>query len=331
MPAKSFIGSMHETARAFYATVMRGEVSDANVRGYLRAATQIEQIWQQTDDKVQSVIAAGTLSWEAYQQLRYALAFVRAARTYQVFVEQLLAADAAADPGTAGFLPHVTFDQANALCHQIQPNLTAAVAALNNDQFTPEVALPQQFGPRIEAEGQPCPVPHLEGMIAAAREVREWASGLIAQYEMAVKSATTPAPAEVTDHLKTLHGQLAEADSRLQFGTDLVGQVTQQGATPQLHEEAEDNLWAAMETFFTLNQVVAMPSWLRAPEVPATSKRRKTYRDRQIRPDDLWRIAAPSARSELRGTEFGTDEMNEMAEKMGGVLSAGAQQYLGSR
>jgi hypothetical protein len=33
MPAKSFIGEMEEAARHFYATAMRGEVSDANVRG----------------------------------------------------------------------------------------------------------------------------------------------------------------------------------------------------------------------------------------------------------------------------------------------------------
>ena len=328
MPAKSFIGGMEHSARAFYATVVRGEVSDANVRGYLRAATQIEQVWQQTEDKVQSLLTAGTLPWEAYQQTRYALAFVRAARTYQVFVEQLLAADAAADPGTAGFLPHVTFDQSNALCHQIQPNLQAAVAALNDATFTPEVALPQTLGPRIESEGHPCPVAHLEGMIAAAREVREWAAGLIAQYETAVTAAATPAPTEITAHLTLLHRHLAEADSRLQFGTDLVGQVSQQGATPELHEEAEDNLWAAMQTFFLLNQVVAMPNWLSTTQTPAQNKRRKVYKDRKITPDDLWRVAAPSARSDLRGTEFGTDEMQEMAEKMGGVLSAGAQQYL---
>lgn len=34
------------------------------------------------------------------------------------------------------------------------------------------------------------------------------------------------------------------------------------------------------------------------------------------------------AEGELRGTEFGKDEMEEMCEKMGGILSAGAQQYL---
>ncbi len=46
MQAKSFIGEMREAARHFYATTMRGEVSDANIQGYLRAASQIEDVWQ---------------------------------------------------------------------------------------------------------------------------------------------------------------------------------------------------------------------------------------------------------------------------------------------
>jgi hypothetical protein len=40
MPARSFIGEIEDAARRFYATVLCGEVSDANVRGYLRAASQ---------------------------------------------------------------------------------------------------------------------------------------------------------------------------------------------------------------------------------------------------------------------------------------------------
>jgi hypothetical protein len=87
-----------------------------------------------------------------------------------------------------------------------------------------------------------------------------------------------------------------------------------------------------LQQYFLLNQVVALPEALR-PRPNQNPVRRqggpaKVYRDRYVRPDDLWRIAAPSARSELRGSEFGTDEMKEMCEKMGGILSAGAQQYL---
>jgi len=142
MQAKSFIGEMREAARHFYATTMHGEVSDANIQGYLRAASQIEDVWQQVDDKLATLISQGIAPWEAYAQLRYPLAFIRSARAYQVFVRELLAADAASDPETAGYLPRVTYDQANALCHEIQPNLQRAIAALNDTAYTPDVALP---------------------------------------------------------------------------------------------------------------------------------------------------------------------------------------------
>lgn len=332
MPAKSFIGEVEAAARHFYATAVRGEVSDANVRGYLRAASQIEDVWQQIDQKLADATGQRIAPWEAYARLRYPLAFIRAARTYQVFVEQLLAADAATDPASAGYLPRVTYDQANALCHQIQPHLQSAVAALTDPAYVPDVALPMDLGPRIESEGAPCPVAHLQGMIAAAREVREWAAGLLAQYSTAISHATAPVPAEVSAHVTALNSRLAQADSQLRFGTDLVGQVSQGDATAELHEQAETSLWAALRTFFLLNQAVAMPEALHA-RPPSTlplgpERPHRTYRDRPIRPADLWRIAAPSARSELHGTEFGSDEMQEMCEKMGGVLSAGAQQYL---
>ncbi len=332
--AKSFVGSMRESAHNFYATMVRGEVSDANVRGYLRAASQIEDIWQQIDDRIAAAIAAGTSPWDAYGQLRYPLVFIRSARACQVFVEQLLAADAAFDPKTVGYIPRVTYDQADALCHQIEPALERAVASLNDPNFVPDIPLPLILGPRIESEGQPCPVPHLEGMIAATREIREWAAGLIAQYSNAIAQAKGEVPQAITTHITELQGQLVQGDSQLRYGSDLVGQVTQYGSTPQLHEDAENSLWAALQKFFLVNQAVAMPELLRGPiQAPgiqqgAQRPRRTNYRDMRVRPEDLWRIAAPSARSEIRGTEFGADEMNEMCEKMGGILSASAQQYL---
>lgn len=331
MQAKSFMGEMREAVRHFYATTIHGEVSDANIQGYLRAASQIEDVWQQIDEKLAALTEQGIAPWEAYAQLRYPMAFIRAARAYQVFVKELLAADAAFDPTTAGYLPHVTYDQANALSHQIQPCLQHALASLNDTNYVPDVALPLQLGPRIEAEGQLCPVAHLQGMVAAAREVREWAAGLIAQYEQAIKAASRPVPSEITAHVTELQGRLAQADSQLRFGTDLVGQISQGEATPELHEEAENSLWDALQNFFLLNQAVAMPAVLHSSQPPRRSgngKSHRTYRDRRIHPNDLWRVAAASARSELRGTKFGTDEMEVMCEKMGGILSAGAQQYL---
>ena len=339
MPAKGFLGEVREAVRHFYAVDMRHEVSDANIRGYLRAASQIEDVWQQVDERIAAALTQGASPWDAYGRMRYALAFIRAARAHQIFVRELLAADAAFDPATVGYLPPVTYDQCNALCHRIEPDLQHAVAALNDPEFTPDVVLPLPLGPHVEAEDEACPVTHLQGMIAAAREVREWAAGLIAQYGTAVAHATVPIPPEISAHVATLNARLAEADSALRFGVDLVGQASRGEATTELHEQAEDSLWNALETFFLLNQAVAMPELLRPPIEPSSSstdtvkrhngaRRRRSYRDRRIHPADLWSIASPTARAQLRGTEFGGDEMAEMCEKMGGILSAGAQQYL---
>ncbi len=329
MQAKSFLGTMREHVRHFYASSMHSEVSDANIRGYLRAASQIEDVWQQIDNRLAELTAQGTAAWDAYRQLGYPLAFIRAARAYQVFVKELLEADAAANPATVGYLPRVTYDQADALCHQIQPDLERAIASLNDPNYRLDVALPLVLGPRIESEDEPCPLAHLQGMIAAAREVRDWAGGLVTQYQLAVQHTDKPVPAEVSAHLTKLQTLLASGDSQLRFGTDLVGQISQGQATQQLHEDAENNLWAGLQNFFLINQVVALPELLQQPRTPAfPAGRPRVYHDQRIRPDELWRIAAPSARSELRGTKFGSDEMKEMCEKMGGILSAGAQQYL---
>jgi hypothetical protein len=146
-----------------------------------------------------------------------------------------------------------------------------------------------------------------------------------------------------------------------------VGQVTQDEATPELHEQGEDSIWAALRAYFTLNQAVALPDLLansplemETPLLPApdddfdatpetepleahrsgkTSDTRKRvaghpkitqqhYQDREIRPSDLWRVATSSARSDLRGTPFGRDEMKALCERMNGTLSANAQRYL---
>lgn len=334
MPAKGFLAEVRESVQHFYATEIRGEVSDANVRGYLRAASQIEEIWQQIDDQLAALLGQGIAPWEAYARLRYPLAFVRAARTHQIAVRELLAADAAADPATVGYLPRVTYDQANTLCHEILPNLQHSIAALHDPAYVPDVSLPLALGARVEAE-QACPVPHLLGMISATREVGEWAAGMIAQYRTAVLHATQATPPEITQHLAALDAELAQATANQRFGEDLVGQLTAYGATPELHEQAEDRLWEALGSYFLLNQAVAMPELLAermrkapTPESGATQRLHKKYRAKRINPHDLWRVAAPTARTELQGTPFGTDEMDEMCEKMGGVLSAGAQQYL---
>jgi len=79
-------------------------------------------------------------------------------------------------------------------------------------------------------------------MIAAARATRDWAAGLLAQYENTLSGAKVPVPATITAHIEQLKGKLALADVQLRAGIDLVGQISQEGTTPELQEKAEDSL-----------------------------------------------------------------------------------------
>ena len=113
----------------FVASGIHGEVSDATIQGYLRSASQIEEVWQQIDDNVDALMAQGMTPWEAYARMGYALAFVRACRTNVVFVQELMKAATTANSASAGYLPKVTYDQALALCEHIEPYMEEAIKA----------------------------------------------------------------------------------------------------------------------------------------------------------------------------------------------------------
>src|SRR5438874_8126597 len=67
--------AMGQWFQRFVASGIHGEVSDATIQGYLRSASQLEEIWQQIDDRVDALIAQGMAPWDAYTQMGYALAY----------------------------------------------------------------------------------------------------------------------------------------------------------------------------------------------------------------------------------------------------------------
>ncbi len=125
---------MGQWFQRFVASGVHGEVSDATIQGYLRSASQLEDVWQQIDDKVDAFILQGMAPWEAYAKMAYALAFVRACRMIVVFVQELLKANAMANPTNASYLPKVTYEQALALCEHIEPFIEEAVKAATSPE-----------------------------------------------------------------------------------------------------------------------------------------------------------------------------------------------------
>lgn len=251
---------MSQWFQRFVASSIHGKVSDATIQGYLRSASQIAEVWQQIDDNVDTLIAQGIAPWDAYSKLGFALAFVRACRTNVVCVEELLKADAAANTTNAGYLPKVTYDQALALCEHIEPYLEEAIKASTNPNYIPiGFTFPLVLGPHIKYPNQRFPLPHLQGVIGAAQQMRDWAAGLLAKYELALGAAKTPVPQAVSTHLDEMKSELKLGDFHLGMGVDMVGQITRGQVTDELNYKAEGFLWEAMESFFKVSQLVANP------------------------------------------------------------------------
>ena len=251
---------MGQWFQRFVATGLHGEVSDATIQGYLRSASQLEDIWQQIDDNVDTLIGQGMAPWDAYAKMGYALAYVRASRTYVVFVQELVKASASAGSANAGYLPKITYDQALALSEHIEPYLEEAIKASTNARYVPTTyPLPLKLGPHIRYTNQHFPLPHLQGIIGAAQQMRDWAAGLLAKYELALRAAKTPVPQPVSTHLEEMQSELGLGDFHLRSGIDMVGQISKNQATEELSKKADDLLWEAMESFFKVSQLVAFP------------------------------------------------------------------------
>lgn len=237
-----------------------GAVNDAAIQGYLRAASQIENIWQQIDDKVDDLILQSLPPWEAYTRMGYALAFVRACRMNVIFVQELLKAETITDTANAGYLPRVTYDQALALCEHIEPTIEEAIKAATSPRYVlPPSTLPLKLGPHVESSSQSLPLSHLQGTIRAAQEMKDWTAGLLAKYELALHAAKQALPQEVSVHLEQMKSELELGDFHLRTGVDMVGQISQGQVAEELHLKAEGFLWEAMEGFYRVSQLVAMP------------------------------------------------------------------------
>lgn len=258
-----------------------GSVNDATIQGYLRAASQLEDVWQQLDDKVDALLLDGLPPWEAYANMGYALAFVRACRMNVVFAQELLKAESA--PGNnmgAGYLPRITYEQALALCEHIEPLIEEALKASGNAHYTLSFSgFPLHLGPHVGDASQSFPLSHLQGTINAAQQMRDWTAGLLAKYELAIQASKEPLPAVVTRHLERVKNDLNMGDFHLRTGVDMVGQLSQGQVAEELQRKAEGLLWEAMDSFYTVSQLIAMPGarFRPAPAPRTASEPDQTY------------------------------------------------------
>src|SRR5579871_825490 len=219
---------------------LHNEVSSEAIQGYIRQGTQIEQLWQQLDERVTDLTLQGLPPWDAYSKMGHALAFVRACRLNIVLVQKLLEG---ADPTHSGSIPRPTFDQAQALGELFEPFLEEAIRLLD-PRYVSKYRLPFQLR-RVPYEGRYA-VPHLIGLLAAARETREWSAGLVAQYDVAIAAPKLPIPQPITAHLEVMKNRLALGDFHLESGANALGGIAdEKQIADTVGAQGENFLWEA--------------------------------------------------------------------------------------
>ena len=172
----------------------------------------------------------------------------------QVLGDEMLDADAALDPKTAHYVPEVTARQVTAFYEQVQPWMARAQASKASPSYQLDVPVPEILPEWVEVE--PCPPAHLLALRQAANRLASQTQGVLAGFD--------PGPDQV--HAKDLVAQgVAEATSTADYANGLWGAAT--AAPPaQMHEAIEANLKHAVESFFYIGQVIAMPKLADAPK-----------------------------------------------------------------
>ena len=176
----------------------------------------------------------------------------------QTMADNLLSADYDADPKTVGYVPKITAEQALAFYNPVEMWVSRARQAETNPAFALDCALPDELPRWVEVE--PCPRAHLAAMLATATIARLHTEAASQVFEEHTTRDTH------TSEVTRLRQFLSEANSAAEYAAGFLGGTV----TAAVHEALERHLKDALDRYYRLGQLLAMPSLLAADQ-PALS------------------------------------------------------------
>lgn len=238
-------------------SALRGEVSAATVEAFRRAGSAVYDDLAMAEQSRRSIVLSGTDLWSTTPGQGSQLLATWNAFALQTIGEQLVEADYRVDPKTVGFLPPVTQEQAARFLGEVEQWSALARRAGADATFaiSEHTALPALLPAWVEVE--PCPEPHVQAMIAAARSMREHLQAAQADF------AHCRIPDERAEAAAKIAGLIADADAAISYGESM----WKPGAPRAVHERAETSLKRGIEAVFMVGQLLAMPSLLDQPSV----------------------------------------------------------------
>lgn len=238
-------------------SALRGEVAATTVEAYRRAGQAAYKDLLDAEATRRDLSQAGTDLWSTSPGQSTQLLCTWNAFSLQTLGDQFIEADYAADPGTVGYLPPVTAEQAARFLGEVQRWSSFARRGAADGQFdvSTQMAVPASLPAWVEVE--PCPQPHLIAMFAAGATMREHIEAALADFNRpGIPQGKEPVVAR-------LRGMLADADSAIAYAESM--------RTPQrnriVHERIELLLQRGINAYYQIGQLLAQPSLMDRPEV----------------------------------------------------------------
>ena len=239
---------------------VRGEVSGATLEAYRRAGGAVLELMTNVEQHRLEHRVAGQDPWSI--EPNHQAMFLAAWNAFflQTMGDKLLSADYETDTRTVGFVPPITAEQALRFYASVEVWLSRARQAEANPNFRLTGALPNELPLWVEVE--PCPRAHLSAMRATAEVAR-----LHTEATMQVFTEQAPGTGR-SDDIARLRQGLSAANTSAEYAEGFIGGGSVTAAT---HETIETHLKDALDGYYRLGQLLAMPSLLSAPAPIARS------------------------------------------------------------
>lgn len=228
---------------------LQGEVPATTLEAYRRASLQVFELMDQVEARRKAGAAGGLDPWTVPAATRAEFLCAWNAFVLQTLGNDILDADYAAEPVTAGFVPPITADQVLRFFSQVEGWINRAQQAHANPDYVLDVSVPAEL-PSWSAV-TPVPATHLRGLVHAMQSVADNASAA-----MAFLPDSPPGGAQRQAQLNRIHQLYAAAQSKARYAADLHGAAP----TRDLHEQVDSHVRAAIELFYLVGQLIADPA-----------------------------------------------------------------------
>jgi hypothetical protein len=274
----------------------QGEVPATTLEAYRRASLPVFELLDQVEARRLACAMEGLNPWTIPPATRTEFLCAWNAFVLQTLGNDILDADYAEYPATAGFVPPPTGEQVMAYYSQVEAWLNRAQQAHANPDFQLDVSVPADLPPWVPAGDHHAS--HLLGVLQAMRAVGDHAAAAVAF--LPERAPEGPEQQDQQAQLNRIRQLYASAQTKARYASDLHGT----GSSPEVHERLEPYAREAIELYYQVGQLVADPTLTRGKE-NRNAKRRggKKGKGRPLpgQPGfDEWVLTDPDARARLK-------------------------------